>query len=163
LPAYPADLTPLPSSLQPACTARDCLQKWQPAPHATHDPHGSPTTFQEFNLNWIKDVIAHAWAESTKELYGSSLLVFHIFCDTKSIPDCDHAPANSELISMFISSLAGQYSRSTIANYLQGVRTWHIMHRLDWLHNNTEIEALLKATVTLAPISSKCKPCKLYT
>ncbi|KIK83595.1 hypothetical protein PAXRUDRAFT_153115 [Paxillus rubicundulus Ve08.2h10] len=160
---YPADLTPLPSSLQPTCAARDCLQKWQPAPHTTHDPHSSPTTFQESNLNQIKDVIAHAWAESTKESYGSSLLVFHIFCDSKSIPDHDHTPANSELISMFISSLTGQYSGSTIANYLQGVHTWHIMHRLDWLHNNTEIEVLLKAAVTLAPISSKCKPCKLYT
>ncbi|KIK91269.1 hypothetical protein PAXRUDRAFT_798269, partial [Paxillus rubicundulus Ve08.2h10] len=161
LPAYPADLNP--SSLQPACTARDRLQKWQPAPHATHDPHSSPTTFQESDLNRIKDVIAHTCAESTKESYGSSLLIFHVFCDAKSIPDHDHAPANSELISMFISSLAGQYSGSTIANYLQGVRMWHIMHRLDWSHNNTEIEALLKAAVTLAPVSSKHKPCGPYT
>ncbi|KIK79964.1 hypothetical protein PAXRUDRAFT_159892, partial [Paxillus rubicundulus Ve08.2h10] len=82
----------------PTCTARDHLQKWQPAPHATHDPHSSPTTFQESDLNQIKDVITHTWAESTKELYGSGLLIFHVFCDTKSIPDCDCAPAHSEHI-----------------------------------------------------------------
>ncbi|KAF8840257.1 hypothetical protein BDN67DRAFT_880152, partial [Paxillus ammoniavirescens] len=76
-----------------------------------------------------------------KESYGSGLLVYHVFCDAKSIPNCDRAPANSELISMFISSLASQYSGSTVANYLQGVRTWHIMHRLGWSHNDTEIEA----------------------
>ncbi|KIK81733.1 hypothetical protein PAXRUDRAFT_155337, partial [Paxillus rubicundulus Ve08.2h10] len=152
-----------PSSLQPACTARDHLQKWQPAPLSTHNPHCPPTAFQESNLDRIKDIIAHAWAESTKESYGSSLLVFHIFCDAKSVPDCDRAPTNSELISMFISTLAGQYSGSTVTNYLQGICTWHIMHHLDWTHNDTEIEALLKAVVTLAPISSKCKPREPYT
>ncbi|KIK83839.1 hypothetical protein PAXRUDRAFT_152999, partial [Paxillus rubicundulus Ve08.2h10] len=156
--AYSPNLTPLPSSLRPTCTVRDHLQKWWPASPLTHNPHCSPTTFQESNLDRIKDVIMHTWAESTKESYGSGLLVFHIFCDAKSIPDCDYTPANSELISMFISTLAGQYSGGTIANYLQGVCTWHIMHRLGWTHYDTEIKALLKAAVTLAPISSKCKP-----
>ncbi|KIK76934.1 hypothetical protein PAXRUDRAFT_168349, partial [Paxillus rubicundulus Ve08.2h10] len=98
-----------------------------------------------------------------KESYGSGQLVFHIFCDAKSIPNRDRAPTNSELISMFISTLTGQYSGSIVANHLQGICTWHIMHRLDWTHNDTEIEALLKATVTLAPTSSKCKPQELYT
>ncbi|KIK77047.1 hypothetical protein PAXRUDRAFT_168006 [Paxillus rubicundulus Ve08.2h10] len=111
----------------------------------------------------IKDVIAHTWAESTKESYGSGLLVFHIFCDAKSIPDHDHTPASTQLISFFILSLAGQYSGSTVANYLQGVCTWHIMHHLDWSHNDTKIEALLKAAVTLAPTSSKHKPWEPYT
>ncbi|KIJ18222.1 hypothetical protein PAXINDRAFT_71666, partial [Paxillus involutus ATCC 200175] len=97
-----------------------------------------------------------------KESYSSSLLVFHVFCDAKSIPDHNRAPTSTQLISFFISSLAGQYSRSTIANYLQGVHTWHIMHRLDWSHNDTKIEALLKAAVTLAPTSSKRKPQEPY-
>ncbi|KIK74617.1 hypothetical protein PAXRUDRAFT_19696 [Paxillus rubicundulus Ve08.2h10] len=111
----------------------------------------------------IKDVMAHAWAESTRESYGSGLLVFHIFCDAKSIPDSDRAPASTQLIALFISSLAGQYSGGTVANYLQGIRTWHIMHCLIWSHNDTEIEALLKAAVTLAPTSSKRKPHEPYT
>ncbi|KIK90843.1 hypothetical protein PAXRUDRAFT_124267, partial [Paxillus rubicundulus Ve08.2h10] len=109
-----------------------------------------------------------------KESYGSGLLVYHVFCNTKPIPDCDralcayvciptHAPANSKLISMFISSLTSQYSGSTITNYLQGICMWHIMHRLGWSHNDMEIEALLKAAVTLAPISSKRKPREPYT
>ncbi|KIK78386.1 hypothetical protein PAXRUDRAFT_164160 [Paxillus rubicundulus Ve08.2h10] len=37
------------------------------------------------------------------------------------------------------------------------------MHCLDWSHNNTKIEALLKATVILAPTSSKRKPQEPYT
>ncbi|KIK76876.1 hypothetical protein PAXRUDRAFT_168549 [Paxillus rubicundulus Ve08.2h10] len=50
-----------------------------------------------------------------------------------------------------------------VANYLQGVHTWHIMYRLELSHNDTEIEALLKVAVTLAPTSSKHKPCEPYT
>ncbi|KAF8834533.1 hypothetical protein BDN67DRAFT_914799, partial [Paxillus ammoniavirescens] len=161
--AYPADLTPIPSPLQPACAARDRLKMWKPTLLANHNPHTFPTTIQESDLSRIKDVITHAWAESTKESYGSGLLVFHVFCDAKSIPNSDRAPASSELISFFISSLAGQYSGGTVANYLQGVRTWHIMHRLKWSHNDTEIKVLLKVAVTLAPTSSKRKPCEPYT
>ncbi|KIK94001.1 hypothetical protein PAXRUDRAFT_785178, partial [Paxillus rubicundulus Ve08.2h10] len=160
---YPADLTPLPSPLRPACTARDHLQRWLPAPPSTHNHQSSSATIQESDMTRIKDVMAHAWAESTRESYGSGLLVFHIFCDAKSIPNSDHAPASTQLIALFISSLASQYSGGTVANYLQGVRTWHIIHRLIWSHNNTEIEALLKAAVTLAPTSSKHKPCEPYT
>ncbi|KIK78724.1 hypothetical protein PAXRUDRAFT_163214, partial [Paxillus rubicundulus Ve08.2h10] len=147
----------------PACAARDCLKMWKPTLHPNHSLHAFPTIIQESNLSRIKDVITHTWAESTKESYGSGLLVFHVFCDTKSIPDSDHAPTSSELISFFISSLAGQYSGGTVTNYLQGVRTWHIMHRLRWSHNDTEIKALLKAAITLAPTSSKRKPREPYT
>ncbi|KIK74212.1 hypothetical protein PAXRUDRAFT_20105 [Paxillus rubicundulus Ve08.2h10] len=37
------------------------------------------------------------------------------------------------------------------------------MHHLGWSHNDMEIEALLKAAMTLAPISSKRKPHEPYT
>ncbi|KIK81161.1 hypothetical protein PAXRUDRAFT_15390 [Paxillus rubicundulus Ve08.2h10] len=142
---YPTDLTPLPSLLRPACTARDCLQRWLPAPPSMHNHQTSLATLQESDTTRIKDVMAHTWAESTWESYGSGLLVFHIFCDAKSIPDCNRAP----------------YSGSTVANYLQGVHMWHVMHHLIWSHNDIEIEALLKAAVTLALTSSKHKPCEL--
>ncbi|KIK91144.1 hypothetical protein PAXRUDRAFT_150157, partial [Paxillus rubicundulus Ve08.2h10] len=147
----------------PTCTARDHLQRWLHALTTVCNPHENPTTLQESDMTRIKDIIAHAWAESTKESYGSGLLVFHIFCDAKSIPDHNCAPTSTQLISFFISSLTGQYSGSTIANYLQDVHTWHIMHHLDWSHNDTEIEALLKDTVTLAPTSSKHKLQEPYT
>ncbi|KIK90740.1 hypothetical protein PAXRUDRAFT_151282, partial [Paxillus rubicundulus Ve08.2h10] len=160
---YPADLTPTPSPLQPACAARDCLKMRKPALHPNHSLHAFPTIIQESDLSQIKDIIVHTWAESTKESYGSGLLVFHVFCDTKSIPDSDHTPVSSDLISFFISSLAGQYSGGTVANYLQGIRMWHIMHRLGWSHNDMKIEALLKAAIRLTPTSSKCKPREPYT
>ncbi|KIK75992.1 hypothetical protein PAXRUDRAFT_18525 [Paxillus rubicundulus Ve08.2h10] len=83
---YPADLTPTTSPLRPACAARDCLKMWKPALHPNHSLHAFQTIIQESDLSWIKDVIAHAWAESTKESYGSGLLVFHVFCDANPFP-----------------------------------------------------------------------------
>ncbi|KIK93322.1 hypothetical protein PAXRUDRAFT_145336, partial [Paxillus rubicundulus Ve08.2h10] len=121
----------------PACTARDHLQRWLPAPPLTHNHQSSSATLQKSNTTRIKDVMAHAWAESTRESYSSGLLVFHVFCDAKSIPDSDYALASTQLIALFISSLAGQYSGSTVANYLQGVHMWHIMHCLIWSHTMT--------------------------
>ncbi|KIJ06991.1 hypothetical protein PAXINDRAFT_91135, partial [Paxillus involutus ATCC 200175] len=147
----------------PACTARDRLQRWLPAPPSTHNHQNSSAALQESDTTRIKDVMAHAWAESTRESYSSGLLVFHVFCDAKSIPDCDRAPTSTQVIALFISSLTGQYSGSMVANYLQGIRTWHVMHHLIWSHNDTEIKALLKAAVTLAPTSSKRKLHEPYT
>ncbi|KIK74672.1 hypothetical protein PAXRUDRAFT_19643 [Paxillus rubicundulus Ve08.2h10] len=114
-------------------------------------------------LHRIYDVISHAWAKSTKETYGSGLLVFHVFYDSKSIPEAYRAPANSELISAFLSALAGLYSGSTISNYLHGIKAWHIIHGLNWSLIDDEINALLKAAISLTPLSSKRPPRDPYT
>ncbi|KIK73782.1 hypothetical protein PAXRUDRAFT_57753, partial [Paxillus rubicundulus Ve08.2h10] len=95
---YTADLNPLPSLLQPTCTARDRLQRWLPAPPSTHNHQSSLATLQESDMTRIKDIMAHTWAESTRKSYGSGLLVSHVFCNVKSIPDCNHAPASTQLI-----------------------------------------------------------------
>ncbi|KAF9228760.1 hypothetical protein BS17DRAFT_792836 [Gyrodon lividus] len=123
------------------CTAQEHLQLWKPTTHAViNSLDFVPTTTHKSDQSQIKNIITHAWAESTKESYGSGLLVFHVFYDAKSITDSDHTPASSKLIAFFISSLASQ---------------------LSWLHN-MEIKALLKAAAALAPTSSKCKPHELY-
>jgi hypothetical protein len=61
------------------------------------------------------------------------------------------------LISSFIATIAGSYARKTIANYLYGVRAWHILHGVPWALNELEIDALLKAATNVAPLSSKRK------
>lgn len=103
------------------------------------------------------------WADSTKETYGSGLLVYHVFCDSKNIPEAQHVPASSILISLFLSNLAGFYSSSTVSNYLQGVHAWHIIHGLEWTIKDDEVIVLLKAASSLAPPTSKWKPREPYT
>lgn len=105
----------------------------------------------------------HAWAESTRESYGSGLLVFHVYCDSRSIPDQDRAPADSTLIAAFIAFAAGSYSGKTIANYVFGVRVWHILHGHQWVLNDEQIDSLLKAADNITPGSSRCKKRRPYT
>ena len=111
----------------------------------------------------IQDVICHAWAESTHESYGSGLLVYHVYCDSRLIPEPERAPASSTLISAFIAFAAGSYSGKTIANYVFGVRAWHILHGLEWSLDDMQIDALLKATENLTPSTSKRKKRHPYT
>ncbi|KAG2061227.1 hypothetical protein BDR06DRAFT_924808 [Suillus hirtellus] len=155
---YKVDLTPVISALWPHCVAKDRLHLWIPfAPRLT------PNTLEAGDIVRIQEVMLHAWAESTRESYGSGLLVFHVFCDLRAIPERDRAPADSILISTFIAAAAGLYSGKTIANYVFGVRAWHILHGQRWILNDEEIDALLKASKNLTPPSSKCKKRRPYT
>lgn len=120
------------------------------------DSDGCPTNLLASDLNRITDVLTHAWAGSTKEVYGLGLLVFHVFCDKKGIPDEQRAPASPILLQAFVTTIAGSYSGSTISNYFHSVWAWHIMHGVVWHVNKPQMNALLKAATALAPSSSKC-------
>jgi hypothetical protein len=115
------------------------------------------------DLERIGEVLVHAWADSTRETYGSGLLAFHVFCDARGISESDRSPATQVLLSTFISAMAGAYSGKTIANYLYGVRAWHILHGSPWHLNELEMEALLKAAISVTPPSSKRKKRLPYT
>lgn len=111
----------------------------------------------------IFNVMSYAWSEATHEAYSSGLLVWHVHCDKRSIPEGQRAPAHPSHISSFAASLAGAYSESTILNYVYGLRAWHILHRVDWKLNKLEMDALLKGAARLAPDSSKRKARQPYT
>ena len=107
--------------------------------------------------------MANAWSQSTHKAYSSGLLVWHVHCDKRSVPESLCAPAHHCYIASFIASLAGLYSGSTITNYLYGLRAWHLLHNVEWKLNTLEMEALLKGAVKLALDSSKWKPRQPYT
>lgn len=104
-----------------------------------------------------------AWAHSTREAYGSGILAYHVYCDSKSIGEDMRAPASSELIAAFISGMAGLYSGKTISNYVHGIRAWHILHGVKWDLQDDEIEALMKGANNMTPLSSKRKKRQPYT
>ena len=108
-------------------------------------------------------MLEHAFAVSTRETYGSGLLVFHVFCDKKGIAEAQRAPACAVLLSSFISTLAGHYAPKTIANYLAGVRAWHTIHGLPWQPDKVETDALIKAAERLRPATSRQKPRRPFT
>lgn len=154
----------LPSVRRPDVPCRDRLRLWTPwgARHAL-DESGRPTNVTQVDLDKILAVLMHAWADSTREVYGSGLLAYHVFCDRRGIPETQRAPSSSTLIAAFIADLAGLYAAATIRNYVFGVRAWHILHGVAWVMNEVEIEGLLKAANVLAPASSRRKQRQPYT
>ncbi|KAJ7021255.1 hypothetical protein C8F04DRAFT_271124 [Mycena alexandri] len=158
---YPAHSPLRTSPLRPLCLARDRLRLWVPlVPRKAEDNHGLTLPI---DLQRLEDVMFFAWASGTHETYGSGLLIYHVFCDGRGIPESQRCPASSLLISSFIATLAGSYSGSTLTNCYSGVRAWHVPHSIQWSVEQAAIDAVLKAGATLAPQSSKRKKRLPYT
>lgn len=143
--AYPSTLQLAPSILRPNCLARERLYTWRPASVCR------PSLDAHLDTDRIATVMANGYADGTTETYGSGLLVYHVYCDLKGVAEEDRAPAAAILISSFAASLAGSYGGGTVANYVYGVRAWHLIHRAHWAINKDDLDVLLKAADKLAP------------
>ena len=153
---YKPNLTPIPSSLRPHCLARQRLLQWIPSrisPRADLSSRGIPLTNED--LNCILRVISASWEDSTKELYGTGLLVYHVYCDVNNIPDEQRALISPNLLAAFLSNYAGSVSGTTVSNYTTALKAWHILHGLQWNIEDAEPRALLKGAHKLTPLSTK--------
>jgi hypothetical protein len=151
--AYRPHLTPQVSVLRPHCVAQDRLRLWQPI--QSRKDNTNISIVSEVDLERILTVINVSWAQGTRETYGSGLLVFHVFCDSRCIPEESRCPASPLLVINFISACAGSYSGGTLGNYVFGVRAWHILHGQQWHMNEAEVDAALKGAAIMAPPSSR--------
>jgi len=88
-------------------------------------------------------------------MYGSGLLVYHVFCDAREIPEEQCCPADTRTILAFIASCAGSYAGRTLSNYVYAIRAWHTLHGQPWVVQQSELQAALDGAVTLTPSSSK--------
>ena len=130
---------------------------WVPASPSTcaaHSPSG--TIPSEVALNCILEVIGASWVDSTKELYGTGLLVFHVHCDINDILELEHCPISHPTLLAFISSCAGAYSGSAISNHMAGIHAWHLLHGHPWTVEPNELKLTLQGTARLTPRTSKC-------
>ncbi|KAG2052186.1 hypothetical protein BDR06DRAFT_983226 [Suillus hirtellus] len=88
-------------------------------------------------LECILDVIGAAWAQSMKETYGASLLVFHVFCNINDVSEEKHCPIVCSLLLDFLCSCAG-------------LRAWHLLHGMEWNIPPNKLKAILdRATVSV--------------
>ncbi|KIJ20697.1 hypothetical protein PAXINDRAFT_66021 [Paxillus involutus ATCC 200175] len=154
---YLPDLTPFPSSLRPHCLAVDRLRLWQPSGTAAQVTTvvSLNHTSAEDTLNHILQVIRASWADNTKAVYGTGLLVYHVYCDMNTILEPLRCPTSASLLSAFLSCCAGSYSGSAISNYAAGIRAWHLLHGHPWSINTEELKALIEGASRLALKSSK--------
>ena len=150
---YSSKLTPKLSELRPHCPARDRLRLWKPTFVRSHDVPNVEITDED--LDRLIAVINSSWQSTTRETYGAGLLVFHVFCDLRLIPEPARCPADPLLMLTFISSCAGSYSGKTLANYFYAVRAWHTLHGAPWHMKAVEMKAALDGAAILAPPSSK--------
>jgi len=105
----------------------------------------------------------HAWEEDTREAYGTGLLMWHCFCNSRATPEQQRAPADQASLSAFVAHLAAAYSSKTITNYLHGIRAWHVLNSIPWLLEKREMDTMLRAAAKLTPLSSKRKMRLPYT
>ena len=150
---YCAGLTPLPSALWPHCQAWDRLQLWWPL-NSQSSCRGK-TEVSEMDLERILDVIAVSWAKGTKEVYGTGLLVYHVFYDSQKVPKEERGPASPILVIAFISSCAGSYVGNILANYVFAIQAWHILHGLPWNMDDLQVKVALTGVTALALLTSK--------
>jgi hypothetical protein len=150
---YRAGLAPLPSALRPHCLARDRLRLWRPL--SSRSSSIGMVEMSESDLARILEVINVSWAKGTRDTYGAGLLVYHVFCDLRGIPEGERSPASPILIIAFISSCAGSYAGGTLASYVFAIRAWHILHGLAWSMDDLQVKAALVGAAVLAPPTSK--------
>lgn len=61
-----------------------------------------------------------------------------------------------DLILAFISAMAGSFAGSTICNYISSVRTWHLIHHIQWNIDQLAVDtALCTATISASPKSTR--------
>lgn len=151
--AYVAGLAPAPSPLRPHVLASDRLRAWRPL-YAPIPPEflSSEATARVAELAW------RSYAENTASTYGSGLLLFHVWCDLRQVPEPLRAPTSAAILAPFVSDLAGSYSQSAIVNAVAAVHAWHIVHGLSWpipsQGMEDRISALIKGAGRVAPPSS---------
>ncbi|KAI6000231.1 hypothetical protein EDC04DRAFT_2871985 [Pisolithus marmoratus] len=96
-----------------------------------------------------------SWAEKTKEAYSTGLLTYHVFCDSHNVSEHQQAPIRANTLLAFLSSCAGSYSGSALANFTARLQAWHLLHGLPWQINSEELRAIPEGASCLAPASSK--------
>ena len=129
---------------------------WKPA-QTTTTPNTHPL-LPEHEQERIKDLLSNAWQESTRASYATGLLTYHVFCDQKNIGEAARAPASTDLIVAFVSAMAGTLAGSTISNYISGIRTWHIIHHVEWSIDHLAVDTALRAATVTAPHKSTKPP-----
>ncbi|KAJ3725437.1 hypothetical protein C8R42DRAFT_576356 [Lentinula raphanica] len=156
--AYPTNLTPLSSMLRPHCAARDRLALWKPASERSfNDSEGQLISLPDEYIERVQQVLIHGYANSTRETYASGLLSFHVFCDSRQIPEEQRAPCSSDLLLAWISTMAGTYAGTSVKNYVHGIRAWHIIHGIEWRIDKDALDTMITGAERLQPERSRRK------
>ncbi|KAF9524074.1 hypothetical protein CPB83DRAFT_861844, partial [Crepidotus variabilis] len=155
---YPPHLPLKFSILRPHCPAQDRLAVWKPLQSRRSFSNSPSLIIDREDSARISMVIEARWDKSTRETYGSGLLTFHSWCDSRNVPELERCPVSHITLITFIASCSGSYSASALRNMVHGIHVWHTLHGQPWSVVRSELDAVLGGGGKLAPISSKKAP-----
>ena len=104
---YAKGFAPIPSLLWPHVVTGDRIACWLPYSSATCSKNISRE-----DEALISDISIADFADSILQMYGAGLLLYHLICDEKVIPECERAPASMALIEYFVATLASMRNPS---------------------------------------------------
>ncbi|KAG2341250.1 hypothetical protein BDR05DRAFT_949845 [Suillus weaverae] len=115
------------------------------------------------DIDRILLVIVHSHAPNTCKVYGSGILVFHVFCDSRNVLESQWCPASSVLLLGFLATCAGLYMGSTLKTYFYGIRAWHLLHGQPWVVDQAQASFMLEGAKHFAPVKSTHPKCAPFT
>ena len=161
---YTPGLVPRSSLLRPHCLAVNRLLEWKPSfKIAALDVSGNPLPALDEELERLPQLFWARLAETTRRTYGSAVLVFNVWADSKNLTDMQRLPASASVMLAFISACAGSYSGSTISGYVAGVKAWHTVHSMPWSCDVSELARAAAGAGATAPETSKRRKRDPYT
>lgn len=99
-----------------------------------------------------KTLALSAFAASTRSTYGTGLFKYHCFCDSIQLPEINRAPCTTTIIAGFITYLSGHYSRTSINNFIAGVKAWHVVNLIPYDVDDKTISILLRGAERIQPL-----------
>ncbi|KIK62750.1 hypothetical protein GYMLUDRAFT_164039 [Collybiopsis luxurians FD-317 M1] len=154
--------------LHPHCPACEHLITWKPAcKHVFQDATGLPLSLPNEFIDCVQQVLLHGYAESTLETYASEPLAYHVFCDSCSIPEDQHAPCSSDLLNAWMATMAGNYAGTSVKNYVHSIQARHIIHGVKhiwkWDLDKATFDTMVQGALHLQPEHSRRKKCQSFT
>ncbi|KAF5383676.1 hypothetical protein D9615_003673 [Tricholomella constricta] len=116
-------------------------------------PHTTSTTVAPGPLLYTR--FLDSLSVSTRQSYGAGLLRFTQFCDRLRIPEDQRMPASDLLLSAFVADASGSHSGECVRNWLNGLRSWHILNRADW-HGQDPLVLSYKKSADKLGVRFKC-------
>jgi hypothetical protein len=113
--------------------------------------------FSRSQLLTYDNALCASLADGTRQLYGSALMDWILWCDSSNIPEHRRLPISSDDLKMFIAHKVGVEGASKTTNTLPGLRMWHIIQDVHW-PNDPVLTNLRRAAVSHAPPATHCPP-----
>ena len=121
-------------------------------PPPSVDPLLSAKTISLLNKSILNSLSAPTIAG-----YSLALTRFLNFCNQENIPPELRFPADEYVLSAFAASNAGSLSGSTVCKYISALKSWHILHNVEW-KGGSRLNFVLNGVKNLTPPSSRRPP-----